>query len=900
MSVSLRLRSALSDCAFSALALFLASGLIASASAAPIVATPTASYLPAGTSFDAKVPTPEAHLGFEIGTRHLQHHQLVDYLRQLAKVSDRVKVEEYGRTHGERPLLLLTITSPANHQRLEDIRRERLAWANPTSPPDKNTKPEKLPVVINMGYSIHGNEPSGANAVPVVAYYLAAAQGEAIDELLANVIVLIDPCLNPDGFERFAHWTNNHRGAVPNADRNHREHQETFPSGRTNYYWFDLNRDWLPLTQPESQARMEWYHRWLPNVVLDFHEMGTDSTYFFQPGVPQRKNPWIPKANVELTVRLGSYHAAALDQIGSQYFTQDQFDDFYPGKGSTFPDLHGGVGILFEQGSSRGQVQESINGPVNFPFTIRNQVTTSLSSLAGTLALQSYLNEHQRTFYEESLAMAKKDPIRGYVVAAPGDPQRLALFANWLQKQRIAFEPLTTTISANGRSYRPGESILIPTEQPEYRFLQSAFEHRTEFEEPVFYDISAFNMPDSYGMDWAALEQWPSGGGAKPKDAKAKGKPKKSDPADQNHTLAEAVAAFQVAMPSPAAFAGNDAACLIDWRGYHAPRLLHQLHAQGWTVKVATEPFQVNIGKEPKTFGYGTLMLPLGEQRDKLPELQKLLQQAAAEGVASYAVASGLAVDGPDLGSRKFVVIKPVKVLLVVGEGASAYDTGTVWHLFDQKLRMPVTLVDTHRLGSTRLDDYTTVVVAGGSYRSVSAGAVEQLKRWTQEGGTLIALSDGIRWAKTAGLAEVNYTTLSAKDSAGASGRLPYAESERRKADDLVRGAILQAQIDHTHPLCYGYENRPLAVIRSHETFMQPAKNAYSSPVVYRERALLSGFMSASNQERASTSASAVVNQQGRGRVVLLSDNPTFRAHWLGTERLFVNAVFFGTLMNEP
>ena len=268
-----------------------------------------------------------------------------------------------------------------------------------------------------MGYSVHGNEPSASNVSPLVAYHLAASQGEAIDELLDQVVVLLDPCLNPDGFDRFAHWANNHRGHVLNGSPDHREHREGWPSGRTNYYWFDLNRDWLPAQHPESQGRLKIARRWLPNVVLDFHEMGGNATFFFQPGVPKRTNPLTPLRNVQLTNQIGAYHAKALDEIRSLYYTQERFDDFYMGKGSTYPDLHGGVGILFEQGSSRGHLAQTDHGTLTFPFTIRNQFRTSLSSLDAVLTLRSDLLEYKRDFYQDALALARAGKVAGYVVS---------------------------------------------------------------------------------------------------------------------------------------------------------------------------------------------------------------------------------------------------------------------------------------------------------------------------------------------------------------------------------------------------------------------------------------------------------------------------------------------------
>ncbi len=927
-------------------------------------------YLREDHAYDPQVPTPRSYLGYEIGTRHMQHHELVGYLRAVAKASPRVKLQEYGRTHGGRPLLLLTITSPENHTRLEAIRRAHLRWSNPNRGGQSAKPPKDMPAVLNMGYGIHGNEPSASTAAVVIAYHLAAAQGEAIDDLLANLVVLLDPCLNPDGFERFAHWTNNHRGQVPNADRDHREHQEAFPSGRTNYYWFDLNRDWLLLTQPESRGRMGWYHRWLPNVVLDYHEMGTDSTYFFQPGVPTRRNPWIPDRNVELTAAMAKYHAAALDRLGSQYFTEDQFDDFYPGKGSTYPDLHGAVGILFEQGSSRGQVQESVNGDVTFPFTIRNQVATSLSSLQATFDLREQLLMHQRDFYRENLELAAKDPIKAYVVSAPGDPYRLAAFLDWMRRQNLVYEPLTEAIETEAGKFEPGEAFVVPMRQKDYRFLKAVFEHRTEFAETVFYDVSSWAIPDAYGLVYATLEQWPADLTAKPtpdkdkhrasqQDGKANGDQRErgkdehrkdgrakehQDQGDRDHRnrnqpdreprpdrkrsddatapqpgnqglyqtsqpspepeakdnprprqRATARGAADVKMPRPPAFRGDETACVIDWRGYYAPRLLYQLQKRGFTVKVATQPITIESDGNQHSLGYGTLVVPLGEDRENLAELQTLLRQAAASGVASHAVKGGRTPQGPDLGSGRLSVTRQPKPLLMVGEGINTYEAGEVWHLLDQRFGIPLTLAEIYRVGSMDLSKYTTVIAVSGNYRLLGDAGTKQLKEWVENGGTLIAIGSTGRWLKDAGLADVTLATPELNIE-----RRPYAEASTDSALRLVRGVILQAQIDVTHPLGYGFADRPLAVFRNNEQFVKRVSNPYSNPVIYRESPLLAGYMSERNQSRTEEAASAVVYRLGRGRVVLFSDNPNFRAYWHGTERLFLNAVCFGDLIRVP
>ncbi|MEM1220973.1 MAG: M14 family zinc carboxypeptidase, partial [Bacteroidota bacterium] len=360
-------------------------------------------YLPAET-YDSNIPTPLDYLGFDLGKWHLTHDQLVGYFKVVAAASDRITYTEYGRSYEDRPLVYLTITSEKNHQNLPAIQQEHLDNLEPGG----TVKSEYgRPVVVYQGMTIHGNEPSGAHAAVALAYYLAASQTQATQDLLTESVILLDPCFNPDGFHRFSTWVNSNKGNNLVMDAQSRELNEPWPGGRTNHYWFDLNRDWLPVQHPESQGRIRAFHEWKPNVLTDHHEMGTNSTFFFQPGVPQRTNPLTPPMNQQLTEKIGRYHAKALDKVGSLYFTQERFDDYYYGKGSTYPDINGCIGILFEQASSRGHLQESVNGPVSFPFTIRNQFITTLSTLEASKALRIELLDYQRDFFRKQQAEAE-------------------------------------------------------------------------------------------------------------------------------------------------------------------------------------------------------------------------------------------------------------------------------------------------------------------------------------------------------------------------------------------------------------------------------------------------------------------------------------------------------------
>ncbi|MDR9410297.1 MAG: M14 family zinc carboxypeptidase, partial [Balneolaceae bacterium] len=374
-------------------------------------------YLPDDIEFDPAIPTPEEVIGHQVGEWHVTHDKLVSYMYAIAEASDRVTIEEYAKSYEDRPLLILTITSPGNHAQIDEIKENQLALTEPDQSGDVDI--ENQPVVVNIGNSIHGNEPSGSNSSMLTAYYFAAAQGERVEEILDDAVLLLDPSFNPDGLNRFATWVNMHKSITTTTDPADREYNERWPSGRTNHYWFDLNRDWMPVQHPESRGRITKFHEWRPNILTDHHEMGSNSTFFFQPGIPSRTHPLTPQINQDLTGQIAEFHAEALDEIQSLYYSKESFDDFYYGKGSTYPDLFGTIGILFEQASSRGHAQETDHGVLEFPFTIRNQFTTALSTVDAAVALRTDLHEYRRDYYRDVREEASNADAKAFVI---GDP----------------------------------------------------------------------------------------------------------------------------------------------------------------------------------------------------------------------------------------------------------------------------------------------------------------------------------------------------------------------------------------------------------------------------------------------------------------------------------------------
>ncbi|MCK5699589.1 MAG: zinc carboxypeptidase, partial [Cyclobacteriaceae bacterium] len=461
-------------------------------------------YLPEGVAYNQNIPTPKSIIGHEVGDWHITHDKLVYYFHNLADISSRVKVERFGQTYEYRPLLNVIITSAENHKKLDQIRQTHLKLSDPIV--SENLDLQNVPVIIRLGYSVHGNEQSGANASLLVAYHLAAAQGAAIDEILDNCIILIDPCLNPDGMQRFSTWVNEYKSKNLNSDPNGSEFSEPWPNGRTNHYWFDLNRDWLLAQHPESIARLKVFHDWLPNVQTDHHEMGSDATFFFQPGVPARKHPLIPDLNVTLTEKIGEFHARALDKYKRLYYTKESFDDFFYGKGSTYPDLHGGVGILFEQASVRGHLRETQNGILSFPAAIKNQFIVSLSTIDAAHNLKEELLDYQRNFYKNATQNNKIDENRALIFGTNHDPARTILLGQVLLSHNIKMYKPRYDIELDSKNFLADKSIVIPLNQTQNKLIKAIFERRTSFQDSLFYDISTWNFDLSYNVDLAWFE----------------------------------------------------------------------------------------------------------------------------------------------------------------------------------------------------------------------------------------------------------------------------------------------------------------------------------------------------------------------------------------------------------
>lgn len=813
-------------------------------------------YLPQNISYDASIPTPKDVIGHEVGEWHVTHDKLMFYMQTLAKASDRVTIETRGETFEGRPILLLTITTPKNHQNIEQIRTAHVALTE--SGTDANTS--NMPVVVYQGFSIHGNEPSGSNASLAYAYYLAAAQGPEIEAMLDKMVILLDPSFNPDGLQRFAYWANTNKSINLVADNNEREYHEVWPGGRTNHYWFDMNRDWLPVQLPESRARIESFHKWMPNILTDHHEMGTNSTFFFQPGEPMRTHPLTPDMNQELTREIGTYHAKALDKIGSLYYSEEGYDDYYYGKGSTFPDVNGSIGILFEQGSSRGHIQESENGLLTFPFTVRNQFTTAISTIEAANNMREKILNYQQKYYRDIKSEASRNKIKGIVFGDSKDGAKAWHLAEILQRHKIKFHELANDATINGKSYTKGTSYVIPMNQKNPRLIQGMFEKRTTFKDSLFYDVSAWTFPLAFNVDYAELT-----------------------------TLSNAGPEITKLTPlSGSVSAKSNYAYLFEWNEYYTPKALNAITQKGIRAKVAKSRFTV----EGKTYDYGTIMVPVQNQDLNATELHEFMQKVATESnLTVTSVGTGL-TKGIDLGSNDFDPIKKQKVAIIVGDGVRSYDAGEIWHLFDTRYKMELTKIDVSYLRSVDLSKYTDIILPSANGNAINKSNTEKIKDWVKGGGTLIGYRNMAEW-----LNKNEFMKLEFKKDTLVGNNINFEQKNDFRGAQVTGGAIFEANLDRSHPINFGYKNTNVSLFRNTNVYIKPNKNSYNNPIIYTNDPLLSGYISEENLEMLKNSVPFQIQSLGKGKVVAFTDNTNFRAFWYGTNKLLMNAIFFGDKM---
>ena len=542
----------------------------------------------------------------------------------------------------------------------------------------------------------------------------------------------------------------------------------------------------------------------------------------------------------------------------------------------TYPDVNGAIGILFEQASSRGHAQQTNNGILRFPFTIRNQFVTTLSTLEAAKSMRKEFLDWQREFYQTAVKEAAASPVKSYLFGDENDPARTEIFVNMLHKHQIDIFPLEQDVQLAGKDFRKGSSYMVPTSQSQYRLIRGIFEKTLEYKDSLFYDITAWTMPLAFGLPYTALDATQNGkirtGEKLTADLKTSGRVN-GGPSNYGY--------------------------LVGWSHFYAPAFLYELQQKNILVRVATNKFSMNLDGREVSFPYGTLQIPVSMQSLTSTQIYEALRPLAEKyGITVQSIKTGNVSSGSDLGSSRFIPLVKPSVAMIVGSGVNALDAGEIWHLLDQRFNMPLSHLEVSTFNRVDLSKYNTLILVGPGQGASAYSDLnkEKLKSWIQGGGTLILTEEAVSWAAQNGI--TNLVLKKQRNNADSLRRLTYVEREQLDGAQQMSGAIFKAEVDLTHPLAYGYTSPEVSLFKANKVFLEKSKNQYASPFYYREAPLQSGWLSRENYETIKNSAAVIVQASGTGRIISIADNPNLRAFWLGGSKLMMNAIFFGRIID--
>jgi|TARA_B110000438_G_scaffold52737_1_gene52914 hypothetical protein len=828
---------------------------------------------PTNINYNIDIPTPAEFLGRPLGAAPVRHHELVNYLQLVASLSNRLTIETIGYSHERRPILFVVATSESNQTKIDQIKKQHIALTEPNSNQNIN---KDMPVVTWLNYGVHGAESSGMDASLPTIYHLAAAKGREIDALLKNSVILITAVFNPDGHANRIAWLDTFGSQIPNSNPEHIEHNYDGRLARTNHYGFDLNRQWISATQPEPRAWLTKWHEWRPNVSVDYHEMGSEQTYYFSPGVPTRNHPLIPKQGVDLIAKVVLPSEAILDSQKRLYFHGDRYDHFFLGKGSSFPLVNGGVGILHEASSARGVKIDTSNGIRTYRENIIKHFRTSIGNAQGAVNNKMELLNYQKQFYANVPIRAAKHPIKAYILSAGKDKARLYHFIDLLNFHRINVHHLKNDTTINQTNYARDEAIIISLNQSQHTLIRGMFDLAQEFEDSKFYDVSTWTLPLAYGLEYDEIN-------------------------DVN--LSNKLLGQLVKNSEPTALQPDQPkyAYAFEWSNYYSPKALYRILDAGLFTKVALNPFKAMTSKGAYEFNRGSIIISFDRQAIKPDEIHALLKDVSQEhGIEIHALTSGRSVAGsksPDIGSQfNKAIVKP-NILLVAGRDMDWYNVGEIWHLLDQRMAIPVTISDRSLMQNTNFDRYTHIIFAGGKYKNYQPNFSKELSQWINKGGTIIGIRQGADWIQKSLFGIETKEKIPKQDNKA---RYAYAEKEGRDPLEFIGGTIFAGDLDITHPLGFGYTNKHIALHKNTTSILNGSNNPYGTVIAYKDQPVLSGYASENNQRAIANTAALIAERQGKGSVILFADDPNFRATWFGTNKLFLNSLFFSLTFDAP
>mgnify|MGYP006167581749 FL=1 len=830
---------------------------------------------PTNINYNIDIPTPASFLGRPLGAAPVRHHELVSYLQLVANLSNRLTIETIGFSHERRPILFVVATSESNQTKIDEIKKQHLALTEPAS--NQNIKKD-MPVITWLNYGVHGAESSGMDASLPTIYHLAAAKGKEIDALLKNSVILITAVFNPDGHANRIAWLDTFGGQIPNSNPEHIEHNYDGRLTRTNHYGFDLNRQWISATQPEPRAWVTKWHEWRPNVSVDYHEMGSEQTYYFSPGVPTRNHPLIPKQGMELVAKVVKPSEAILDSQKRLYFHGDRYDHFFLGKGSSFPLVNGGVGILHEASSARGVKIDTRNGIRTYRENIIKHFRTSIANAQGAVNNKIELLNYQKEFYGNVPTRAAQHPIKAYILSAGKDKARLYHFIDLLNFHRINVYHLNNDVTLNQINYKRDETVIVPLNQSQHTLIRGMFDLAHEFEDSKFYDVSTWTLPLAYGLEYSEI----------------------NDVNLSDKLLGQLVDNAKPSAPQPDQ---PEYAYAFEWSNYYSPKALYRILNSSLFTKVALNPFTASTSKGIYEFDRGSIIVSFDRQAVTPEKIHKLLQDVAKDhGIEIHALTSGRSVAGsktPDIGSQFNKAIQKPTILLVAGRDMDWYNVGEIWHLLDQRMEIPVTISDRNLMQNTEFDRYTHIIFAGGKYKNYRPEFNKELEQWIRKGGTIIGIRQGADWIQNS-LLDGDVKNDKAEQINNSDIRYAYAEKEGRDPLEFIGGTIFAGDLDITHPLGFGYSNKNIALHKNTTSILSRPKNPYGTVIAYKDSPILSGYASENNQRAIANTAALVAERYGNGSIILFADDPNFRATWYGTNKLFLNSLFFSLAFEQP
>ena len=809
----------------------------------------------------AQLKSPDEFLGYELGSRYTPHYKIVNYFNHAAAAMPLVmKLEKYGQTNEGRDLLIAIVASAENLSRLEEIKKNNLRLTGLL-----NDKPGDInaPAIIWLSYNVHGNEPSSSEVAMKALYELLNPNNAQTKEWLKNTVVIIDPCLNPDGRDRYVNWFTQMVGKDPNANPDSREHSEPWPGGRTNHYNFDLNRDWAWQTQLETQQRIKKYNEWMPQIHCDFHEQYPNSPYYFAPAAEpfhEVITPW----QREFQTTIGKNHAKYFDANGWLYFTKEIFDLFYPAYGDTYPTYNGAIGMTYEQaGHSPGglAIVKNDGDTLTLKDRIAHHFTTSMSTIEITSKNAARVVKEFKKFFDESAA-GNLSEYKSFIVTS-NSYEKLDALKKLLNNNRIEFG-IYNKQAAKGYNYFSGReenvetdkySILINTSQSKATLVKVLFEPRSKLSDSATYDITAWSLPYVYGL--------------------------------KSYALKDKVTSFakDAGVDRPVFNPGNSYGYLVNYNSFVSAEILVALLKNNIRIYISEKDFETENNKYSK----GTIIILRKGNEDKMGILKNILNGFNAE---VRSISSGFVDKGFDFGSEKTHLIKKPAVAMLTGSGVDASAAGEVWHLFEQQLNYPISLINAAEIGRVNWKNIDVLIMPSGNYKFLNdKDGPAELKAWVKQGGKVIAIDNAA--AQLAGGdwgLKLKKTDEEKKDSSTYVNVKKYEDRERDGIANNVPGAIYKVQLDNSHPLAFGY-NESYFTLKQNDNLYEFMKDGWNVGIVKKD-IQVSGFVGSKAKDKIKDGTVMGVMPMGNGSIVFFADDPIFRSFWENGKLLLVNAVF--------